>query len=91
MKSHQTPCASRRSQTWKSEICTRLRALLDNYPMKSHQTPCASRKYCLELLEDSGLTGCKPVSTLIDPAIRLHHDDGPDQRQLTNSVTNEIE
>nr|KYP66984.1 Retrovirus-related Pol polyprotein from transposon TNT 1-94 [Cajanus cajan] len=35
------------------------------------------RKYCLELLSDSGLTGCKPISTPLDPTSRLYKDDGP--------------
>jgi hypothetical protein len=34
------------------------------------------RKYCLELLEDARLTGCKPVSTPLDPSIRLSQDGG---------------
>ncbi|XP_058776718.1 secreted RxLR effector protein 161-like [Vicia villosa] len=34
------------------------------------------RKYCLELLKDAGLTGCKPVTTPLDASIRLHQDDG---------------
>jgi len=32
------------------------------------------RKYCLDLLEDSGLLGSKPVSTHSDPSIKLHND-----------------
>jgi len=35
------------------------------------------RKFCLELLEDSKLTGCKPASTPLDPAVCLHQDDDP--------------
>lgn len=35
------------------------------------------RKYCLDLLQDSGLLGCKPVSTPMNYALRLHHDSGP--------------
>jgi len=34
------------------------------------------RKYCLELLEDAKLTGCKPVSTPLDPPTRLYQDAG---------------
>jgi len=34
----------------------------------------SQRKYCLDLLNDSGLLGSKPVSTLMDPSIKLHHD-----------------
>jgi hypothetical protein len=34
------------------------------------------RKYCLELLEDAKLTNCKPASTPLDPATRLHQDGG---------------
>ncbi|PNX81870.1 retrovirus-related Pol polyprotein from transposon TNT 1-94, partial [Trifolium pratense] len=33
------------------------------------------RKYCLDLLEDSGLTNSKPASTPLDPAVKLHLDD----------------
>ena len=33
-------------------------------------------KYCLELLDDAGLTGRKPVSTPLDPSIRLSQDIG---------------
>lgn len=32
------------------------------------------RKYCLELLSDSGLTGCKPARNPLDPTSRLHAD-----------------
>jgi len=41
------------------------------------------RKYCLELLDDAGLTGCKPNSTPLDPSIRLSQDVG----SLYNDVT----
>jgi len=34
------------------------------------------RKYYLELLEDTGLTGCKPVTTPLDPSLRLSQDSG---------------
>ncbi|XP_058763155.1 secreted RxLR effector protein 161-like [Vicia villosa] len=34
------------------------------------------RKYCLDLLKDAGLIGCKPVSTPLDTATRLSHDNG---------------
>jgi len=30
------------------------------------------RKYCLELLKDAGLTGCKPSSTPLDHSTRLY-------------------
>jgi len=30
------------------------------------------RKYCLDLLEDSGLIGSKPMNTPSDPSIKLH-------------------
>ena len=39
------------------------------------------RKYCLDLLTDSGLLGANPSSTLMDSALRLHHD-------LTNLLPN---
>ena len=32
------------------------------------------RKYCLDLLQDSGLLGSKPVITPSDPSIKLHND-----------------
>jgi len=32
------------------------------------------RKYCLDLLEDSGLLGSKPLSTPSHPSIKLHND-----------------
>ena len=35
------------------------------------------RKYCIDLLEDSGLLGCKPSSTPMDNAIQIHQDTGP--------------
>ena len=34
-------------------------------------------KYCLELLEDAGLSSCKPASTPLDPSMRLSQDGGP--------------
>jgi hypothetical protein len=36
----------------------------------------SQRKYCLDLLQDSGLLGAKPASTPLDPSIKLHNDDG---------------
>ena len=35
-------------------------------------------KYCLELLADSGMMGCKPCSTPMDSSLRLHQDDSSD-------------
>jgi hypothetical protein len=35
------------------------------------------RKYCLDLLDDSGTIGSKPVSTPSDSSVKLHHDSGP--------------
>ena len=32
------------------------------------------RKYCLDLLKDTGLLGCKPSSTPMDSSLRLHAD-----------------
>ena len=32
------------------------------------------RKFCLDLLHDTGLLGSKPVSTPLDPSIKLHQD-----------------
>ncbi|XP_016204159.1 uncharacterized protein LOC107644745 [Arachis ipaensis] len=36
-----------------------------------------SKKYYLDLLEDSGLLGAKPVSVPMDSATKLHQDDNP--------------
>ncbi|GAU30899.1 hypothetical protein TSUD_381130 [Trifolium subterraneum] len=36
----------------------------------------SQRKYCLDLLNDSGLLGSKPASTPLDPSIKLHNDNG---------------
>ncbi|PNX63688.1 retrovirus-related Pol polyprotein from transposon TNT 1-94, partial [Trifolium pratense] len=36
----------------------------------------SQRKYCLDLLNDSGLLGSKPASTPLDPSIKLHQDNG---------------
>ncbi|MCH80563.1 retrovirus-related Pol polyprotein from transposon TNT 1-94 [Trifolium medium] len=36
----------------------------------------SQRKYCLDLLKDSGFLGSKPATTPLDPAIKLHHDEG---------------
>jgi hypothetical protein len=36
----------------------------------------SQRKYCLELLNDSGLLGSKPAATPLDPSVKLHNDDG---------------
>lgn len=33
-------------------------------------------QYCLDLLSDAGVLGCKPASTTLDPHIRLSQDDG---------------
>lgn len=35
------------------------------------------RQYCLNLLQDSGTLGSKPVSTPMEPGSHLHNDDGP--------------
>jgi hypothetical protein len=32
------------------------------------------RKYCLDLIHDTGLLGSKPVSTPLEPSIKLHQD-----------------
>jgi len=34
----------------------------------------SQRKYCLDLLDTSGLLGSKPASTLLDTSIKLHQD-----------------
>jgi hypothetical protein len=36
----------------------------------------SQRKYCLDLLQDSGLLGSKPAITPLDPSIKLHQDSG---------------
>ncbi|GAU51097.1 hypothetical protein TSUD_185270 [Trifolium subterraneum] len=36
----------------------------------------SQRKYCLDLLEDTCLLGSKPVSTPLDPSLKLHQDNG---------------
>jgi len=41
------------------------------------------RKYCLELLEDVGLTSCNPASTPLDPSMRLSQDGGPPYTDIT--------
>lgn len=35
----------------------------------------SQRKYCLDLLTDSGMLGCKPSSTPMDSSMRLHQND----------------
>jgi hypothetical protein len=35
------------------------------------------KQYCLNLLQEAGVLGCKPVSTPLDSSIKLYHDDGP--------------
>ncbi|GAU34412.1 hypothetical protein TSUD_217520 [Trifolium subterraneum] len=41
------------------------------------------RKYCLDLLKDSGLLGAKPATTPLDPAVKLHHDDGKPYQNIS--------
>jgi hypothetical protein len=36
----------------------------------------SQRKYCLDLLKDSGLLGCKPATTPLDTSIKLHSSAG---------------
>jgi hypothetical protein len=36
----------------------------------------SQRKYCLDLLKDSGLLGSKPAAMPLDPAVKLHNDEG---------------
>jgi hypothetical protein len=36
----------------------------------------SQRKYCLDLLKDSGLLGCKPANTPLDTSIKLHSSSG---------------
>jgi len=41
-------------------------------------------KYCLDLIRDSGLLGCKPCSTPMDNSLRLHQDNS---ELLTNVLS----
>ncbi|GAU43894.1 hypothetical protein TSUD_399420 [Trifolium subterraneum] len=34
-------------------------------------------KYCLDLLQDTGLLGAKPAKTPLDPSVKLHQDTSP--------------
>ena len=34
------------------------------------------RKYCLDLISETGMLGCKPAPTPSDPSIKLHADEG---------------
>jgi len=34
------------------------------------------RKYCLDLISEAGMLGCKPAPTPFDPSIKLHADEG---------------
>jgi hypothetical protein len=43
----------------------------------------SQRKYCLDLLEDTGLLASKPVSTPLDPSVKLHHDNGEPYADIT--------
>ena len=42
-----------------------------------------SKKYCLDLLQDSGLLGSKPCSTPMDSDIRLHQDSGQELSDMS--------
>lgn len=44
----------------------------------AHSKSCiciSQRKYCLDLLESSGLLASKPANTPLDPSTKLHQDD----------------
>jgi hypothetical protein len=43
----------------------------------------SQRKYCFDLLKDSGLLGAKPATTPLDPAVKLHHDDGKPYQNIS--------
>jgi hypothetical protein len=43
----------------------------------------SQRKYCLDLLEDTGLLASKLVSTPLDPSVKLHHDNGEPYADIT--------
>jgi hypothetical protein len=43
----------------------------------------SQRKYCLDLLKDSGLLGCKPASTPLDTSIKLHSFSGTPYSDIT--------
>ena len=34
------------------------------------------RKYCLDLISEPGMLGCKPAPTPFNPSIKLHADEG---------------
>lgn len=36
----------------------------------------SQRKYCLDLLQESGMLGSKPAPTPLDPSVKLHADNG---------------
>ena len=46
-------------------------------PYSDQGISLCQQKYYLDLLQDSGLLGSKPVSTPMDYALKLHHDSGP--------------
>jgi hypothetical protein len=43
----------------------------------------SQRKYCLDLLADTGLLASKPVSTPLDPSVKLHSDNGEPYADIT--------
>lgn len=45
------------------------------------------KKYCLELLHDSGLSGCKPTSTPLDAFTRLHQDNSSTFTNVTTYIS----
>ncbi|XP_071708042.1 uncharacterized mitochondrial protein AtMg00810-like [Rutidosis leptorrhynchoides] len=53
--------------------------------LKTEKGICLSqRKYCLELLNDYGLLGCKPMSTPIEPNLCVNCDPSDKDQLLTN-------
>jgi len=63
---------------WVSELhicvyyCIQIRT--EGVDPRKEKNVLSQRKYCLDLLESSGLLGSKPASTSLDTSIKLHQD-----------------
>jgi hypothetical protein len=44
----------------------------------------SQRKYCLDLLKDLGFLGSKPASTPLNPAVKLHNDNGKPYEEISS-------